>query len=51
MYIFYNPNPSGLFTDDCTVRAICKSLDRDWSDVYFDLCLEGSMLHRIPIKR
>lgn len=48
MYIFYNPNPSGLFTDDCTVRAICKALDRDWNDVYLDLCLEGSMLHRMP---
>lgn len=24
MYRFYNPNPSGIFTDDCIVRAACK---------------------------
>lgn len=48
MYIFYNPNPEGLFTDDCTVRAICKAMDRTWNDVYLDLCLEGNALHRMP---
>lgn len=30
-YIFFNPNPDGIETDDCTVRAISLLLDRDGS--------------------
>ena len=26
MYVPYNPNPCGLSTGDCTVRAISKAL-------------------------
>lgn len=30
MYVPYNPNPCGLSTGDCTVRAISKALDISW---------------------
>ena len=33
-YVFYNPNPSGQRTQDCTVRAVCKAEDSDWYNVF-----------------
>ena len=33
-YVFYNPNPSGQCTQDCTVRAVCKAEDTDWYNVF-----------------
>ena len=37
-YVFYNPNPIGRFTNDCTVRAIAKALDIDWDSASVLLC-------------
>lgn len=34
MYVPYNPNPCGLSTGDCTVRAISKALDISWDDAH-----------------
>ena len=48
MFIFYTPNPEGLFTNDCTVRAICKALDQTWEKTYMDICLEGRLLYMMP---
>lgn len=48
MFIFFNPNPDGLFTNDCTVRAICKALDQNWDKTYMDICTEGGLLHMMP---
>ena len=42
MYEYYNPNPKGIMTGDCVVRAICKALDAEWLDVYLGLCLDGA---------
>lgn len=42
MYEYYNPNPMGIMTGDCVVRAICKALDAEWLDVYLGLCLDGA---------
>lgn len=41
----YNPNPSGKKTDDCTIRAICKALDIDWSTAYRMLSEYGLRNH------
>lgn len=30
MYIKYQPNPRGIQTDDCVIRALTKALDVDW---------------------
>ena len=37
-YVFYNPNPIGRLTNDCTVRAIAKALDIDWDSASVLLC-------------
>jgi hypothetical protein len=37
-YAFYNPNPIGRFTNDCTVRAVSKALDIDWDTASVLLC-------------
>ena len=30
MYKHYQPNPRGVQTDDCVIRALTKALDVDW---------------------
>ena len=37
-YTFYNPNPVGRLTNDCTVRAVAKALDVDWDTASVLLC-------------
>lgn len=41
MYVFYNPNPLGLLTGDCVIRALTKALDETWDSVYISLSLHG----------
>ena len=41
MYVYYNPNPDGATTNDCTVRAIAKATDQTWTDVYAGLFVKG----------
>ena len=40
-YEYYNPNPIGKRTGDCTIRAISKALDKSWEDVHIGLALQG----------
>lgn len=44
----YNPNPDGLRTGDCTVRAICKSTGKTWNRVFLGLCVYGFYIHDMP---
>ncbi len=46
--VYFNPNPEGLRTTDCTVRAICAATGEDWEKAYMSLCLEGLIMHRMP---
>ena len=41
MFIEYNPNPRGINTGDCVIRAICKAFDKDWEKVYMELTVKG----------
>ena len=41
MYIDFNPNPLGLITDDCAVRAVAKALDVSWDMAYMMLAMNG----------
>lgn len=41
MFIEYNPNPRGINTGDCVIRAICKALDKEWEKVYMELTVKG----------
>ena len=37
MFNLYNPNPRGINTGDCVIRAICKAMDKTWEKVYVEL--------------
>ena len=48
MYQYYNPNPCNKRVGDCTIRAICKVLDKPWDEVYMALCTQGLMMCDMP---
>ena len=33
-WVYFNPNPWGLNTDDCTVRALCTVLGIGWDEAH-----------------
>lgn len=41
-WIPYNPNPCGLATGDCVVRAISLAMHQDWMTTYLGLCVMGA---------
>lgn len=41
MFIFLNPNKCGINTGDCVIRALSIAMDKDWNEVYVDLCAVG----------
>lgn len=47
-FIFYNPNPEGRFVGDCTIRAICKLLDKPWDEVYANTSFQGFLMKDMP---
>ena len=44
----YNPNPGGLRVGDCTVRALCKALGRDWEQIHAELYLDSFCAYNMP---
>lgn len=48
MYVHVNPNPNGLYNDDCLIRAISIITKRSWDDIYIHLCLEGFIMKNMP---
>lgn len=47
-FIFFNPNPSNQRVGDCTIRALCKALDKEWETAYIETACEGLKLHDMP---
>ena len=41
MFIFLNPNKCKINTGDCVIRALSIAMDKDWQDVYTELCAVG----------
>ena len=39
-YVFYNPNPARLDTNDCTIRAISRIMKWDWDTTYDALIIK-----------
>lgn len=33
---------------DCVIRAISKSLNKDWEDTYLDIVMQGFTMHDMP---
>lgn len=48
MYVHINPNPNGMYVEDCVVRAVALITNRSWDDVYIHLCLEGFIMKNMP---
>lgn len=48
MYVFANPNPHKLITDDCVIRAISLAEGKPWEDVYIELMVEGYIEKELP---
>lgn len=48
MYVFANPNPHKLITDDCVIRAISLATGKSWDDVYVELFVDGYIDKQIP---
>lgn len=48
MWQYINLNPKRKSVGDCTVRAIGIATDRNWFDVYLDLCLFGMLMCDMP---
>lgn len=48
MYKYFNPNPNGLYEDDCVIRAVSKTFDLDWDSAFLDVMLTALHLKRMP---
>ena len=48
MWQYINLNPRKKSVGDCTIRAIGIATDRNWYDVYLDLCLFGMLMCDMP---
>ena len=48
MYVYANPNPLGLDTGDCVIRALSILLNQSWDKIYTDLCLTGYSMGMMP---
>lgn len=47
-YKMFNPNPTRKLVGDCVIRAISKTLNKPWEDVYLDVVLQGFIMHDMP---
>ena len=48
MWKFYNPNPTGRFVGDCSVRALSKALDIPWEEAYALTSSAGYLMGDMP---
>ena len=48
MWKMFNPNPGGLQTIDCTVRAVCAVTGLDWEMAHKLLCDFSRVLYTMP---
>lgn len=48
MWIKYNPNPAGIQTIDCTVRAICAVTGWPWASAHKALCDYARGMYTMP---
>ena len=47
-FVKVNLNPSKLKTSDCVVRAIAKTEEKHWLEIYWDLCTLGASMFEMP---
>ena len=47
-FIKTNPHPEGRKTGDCVVRALTIADNKNWIDVYKELCDLGGSIYEMP---
>jgi len=47
-FVYCNPNPCNNLVIDCVIRAISIAMDREWRDVYLDVCIQGYEMCDMP---
>lgn len=48
MFIKSNPNPNGMYVEDCVIRAIAIATNRSWDDIFVHLCLQAFIMKNMP---
>lgn len=48
MYRYYNANPAGKNSGDCTIRALSLALNQSWEETYAGVCVDGLRLYDMP---
>lgn len=48
MYIHANPNPNGMYVEDCVIRAIAIATNRSWDDIFVHICLQAYIMKNMP---
>lgn len=48
MWVRCNPNPCHKEAPDCVIRALCIALNRNWFEIYDDLCRLGREECNVP---
>lgn len=48
MFVEYNPNPKGIRTNDCVIRAVAKAFGTDWASAYIEVVSQGLLCLDMP---
>ena len=48
MWVQQNNNPKNKRVGDCVVRALSTALEKEWEEIYADLCLQGLLYSDLP---
>lgn len=48
MYVHANPNPNGMYVEDCVIRAIAIATNRSWNDIFLNVCLQAYIMKNMP---
>ena len=48
MFVMSNPNPNGLYVEDCVIRAIAIATNRSWDDVFIHVGLQAYLMKNMP---
>lgn len=48
MYVHANPNPNGVYVEDCVIRAISIATNRSWDETAIYLFLQAFIMKNMP---
>ena len=47
-FIYFNPNPNGIYVGDCVIRSLSKAFDTNWYKAYAELAIQGYSMGDMP---